>query len=62
MALFIPSGISFQISRKGSDSFCNWTMYKLTTFIKECNLPTKVIFIHIAKEDFGFLRELKDIL
>ncbi|MGD9276612.1 MAG: hypothetical protein PVJ67_05550 [Candidatus Pacearchaeota archaeon] len=50
--LFVPKTNLFSISKKGTSSFCNWTMYKISEIILEDNLDTKVIFIHFKEEDF----------
>jgi len=44
-----------KINSNPSDSFCNWTMYKILDFINRNNLDTKLVFIHLnekALEEF----------
>ena len=41
----------FKVNRRGSDSFCNWAMYRIGSFI--ANQPEKVehMFYHCHEED-----------
>jgi hypothetical protein len=50
--LFIPESNLFDISSSVTSSFCNWTMYRVSNFIWEHNLNSKLIFIHFKKDDF----------
>ncbi len=50
--LFFPENASFEISKSVSDSFCNWTMYKISKLIKDEKLNSKLIFVHLNEKDF----------
>ncbi len=41
----------FKLASKPTDSFCNWTMYKIANFLEEEKLSTKLSFIHTTKEN-----------
>lgn len=41
------NNISYRLSHNPGNSYCNHAYYKVLEFIKENNLKTKVIFIHI---------------
>ena len=49
--LFVPSILNIKQANRGTNSFCNWTMYKLAEFIEAEQLPTKLAFLHVAKAD-----------
>lgn len=51
LELFIPSPALFKISTKATNSFCNYSMYKIAEFINLNNLETKLIFVHLNKTD-----------
>ncbi|MEP7103382.1 MAG: hypothetical protein ABI721_01575 [Candidatus Dojkabacteria bacterium] len=51
--LFIPN-IKIQHGIP-SDSFCNWTMYKISEFLEENKLDIKLSFIHLDIQDFNKL-------
>jgi len=40
---------NISVSDKYTDSFCNWTMYKIAQYLEGNN--TNIQFIHIAKND-----------
>jgi hypothetical protein len=46
---------NFDISKKPTTSFCNWTMYKIAKFIEDNNLNTKLSFVHLSKKDLDKL-------
>lgn len=52
----IPAG--FKIRKEGSDSFCNWTMYKVANFIEQQNLNIKLVFCHVKETDLKAALEL----
>jgi pyrrolidone-carboxylate peptidase len=56
--LHIPTNNPFKISKKASDSFCNWTMYKIAQYIEENKLDTKIIFIHLNQLDLPTVKSL----
>lgn len=55
--LHIPKDIVFKVAQNPTRSFCNWTMYKIANFIKENNLSTKFIFIHLNPKEIGKLKK-----
>lgn len=59
--LYIPTD-SFAFSNKATDSFCNWTCYKIKEFIENNNLNIKLSFIHINEKDLDKLNKLLRIL
>ena len=48
--LFIPQS-NIKKSFSPTDSFCNWTMYKIAEFIEKNKLSTKLIFAHLEQND-----------
>lgn len=46
---------TIKVSTKPTNSFCNWTMYKITDFLNEESLLTKMSFIHINKDSINDL-------
>lgn len=46
--LYIPRELKkdFKISTKTTSSFCNWTMYKIGSYLLENKLKTKLMFVH----------------
>lgn len=57
--LHLPQNPIFAASDKPTDSFCNWTAYKLTKFAKDKKLRTKVVFAHVNHKDIdAFLDSL----
>lgn len=59
--LFIPKleGTPFRTSATPSDSFCNWTMYKIANFLAENNLQSKLMFVHMKER---YLDSLVDVI
>ena len=61
LLLFVPNlkESNFKVSSKASDSFCNYTMYKIKNFLeqKEINIP--FAFSHLEKEQ---IKELPLVL
>lgn len=55
--LFVPdlNNTNFRISKKNGDSFCNWTIYKISEFLSEEKLGCKFIFTHLKVEDINNL-------
>ena len=47
----IENNISYKISQKPGNSYCNYSYYSVLKQIKENNLPTKAIFIHIPHKN-----------
>lgn len=58
--LYVPNldGTNFQISRVPTDSFCNYSMYKIKHFIDKNILKTRFSFAHIIKPDIKFLKKV----
>jgi len=46
--LYIPKELEndLKISVKPTSSFCNWTMYKIGSYLLENKLKTKLMFVH----------------
>lgn len=46
--LYIPKELEkdFKISAKPTSSFCNWTMYKIGSYLLKNKLKTKLMFVH----------------
>ena len=61
LSLFVPNlqNQDFKVSAKPTDSFCNYSMYKIKHFLEENNLDIPFAFTHIKKED---IKKLIDTL
>lgn len=46
----IPKG-QFKLNSKGSDSFCNWAMYRISSFIEAEKFDSKHAFFHCHATD-----------
>lgn len=48
--LYVPKKIDkgFQISTKTTNSFCNWTMYKIGEYLLKYGLDIKFMFVHYS--------------
>lgn len=58
--LFVPELESnFVVSSKPSDSFCNYTMYKIKYFLEQKGMNIPFVFSHIKKEQ---IKELPLVL
>ena len=57
-ALFAPKQSLITISDVPTDSFCNWTMYKISDLIKKENLDSKLIFLHVKVKSIETLLKL----
>ena len=46
--LYVPKELKkdFKVSAKPTSSFCNWTMYKIGSYLLENKLKTKLMFVH----------------
>lgn len=58
--LFVPDlkGTSFEISKKPTDSFCNFSMFRVKNWLEENRLEIPFAFCHVKKEEIkelGFL-------
>jgi hypothetical protein len=59
LPLHIPENAIFPTSQEASDTFCNWTAYKIAKLIQDNKLETKMVFTHIKHEDVDlFLNSL----
>src|SRR3989339_613560 len=47
------------ISNKPTNSFCNWTAYKISELIEKEKLNTKLIFTHIKEKDLIEIKEIQ---
>ncbi len=47
--LYVPPQIDFPKSRKTTNSFCNWTMCRISELVDSKH--TKVSFLHFSRED-----------
>lgn len=54
--LFIPAS-QLKIATQPSDSFCNWTMYRISHYLKTKAVSSKLVFTHANFVDFQTLRE-----
>ncbi|MBP7708317.1 hypothetical protein KA107_01415 [Candidatus Pacearchaeota archaeon] len=43
--------VDLPVSTKTTDSFCNWSAYKLSKFVEEHQLATKIAFLHLFNKD-----------
>jgi len=61
LSLFVPDlkESNFKISSKFSDSFCNYSMYKIKDFLEQKELDIPFSFLHVKKEQ---IEELNFIL
>lgn len=51
ISLYFPENKGIDKSEKYTDSFCNWTAYKISEFVRNNNLNVKVSFVHITEVD-----------
>jgi len=58
LALNTPSCPSFPPSPRPSNSFCNYSMFKIQSFINQQQLPSKQIFAHLMLEDIPRLPKI----
>jgi hypothetical protein len=58
LELYCPNIKNIIINDTPTNSFCNWTMFKIAQYLKEKCLKSKLIFIHIVSSD---IRQLKDL-
>lgn len=56
LSLHVPSSL-FPIAKLPTHSFCNWTMYRIQSFINAEKLETKLTFIHINPNEIYQLAE-----
>jgi hypothetical protein len=47
-----------RVNTKSTTSFCNLTMFKIKHFLKENNIKTTFVFIHIVKEDIILFKNM----
>ena len=60
LKLFMPSKIEeyFNVNRRGSDSFCNWAMYRVSNFVATEEFDTKHVFFHCHETDIPTILEI----
>src|SRR3989344_4304635 len=56
--LDLPENLIFPVSDKPTNSFCNWTAYKLKEFLDNNKLDIKLIFVHIGEKDINKLSSI----
>jgi hypothetical protein len=56
LQLFVP--MAFKTSSKPSSSFCNYSMYKIRSFLEENNLNIPFGFAHINENEISCLKRL----
>ena len=49
--LDIPNNLPFIINNKPTDSFCNYSMFKIKYFLNSNNLNIPFTFVHITEQD-----------
>ncbi|MBD3362627.1 hypothetical protein GF362_02815 [Candidatus Dojkabacteria bacterium] len=49
---------NFKLSKTPTDSFCNWTMYKIADFIHSRKYNILQYFVHIKEKDIKYLKEM----
>lgn len=47
----------FRLNYHYSTSFCNWTMFKISEFIQQNNLPSKLNFVHLQSQHYSLLKK-----
>ncbi len=59
LTLFVPKirETKFQISPKQTSSFCNYSMYRIKSFLEQEELTIPFLFTHIKKEDIKRLKK-----
>jgi len=53
--LCCPNINNIMINNTPTNSFCNWTMFKIAQYLDTRKCDTKFTFIHIKKEDLSLL-------
>jgi hypothetical protein len=56
--LFVPNIAGTRTATAGTNSFCNWTMYRLAEFIVQEKLPIKLAFLHMDRRDKQLMLEI----
>jgi hypothetical protein len=54
--LYIPS-TSLRVNNKPTESFCNWTAYRIARFIIQKSLNTKLSFLHLEPNQHRIVAE-----
>ncbi|MBI2102319.1 hypothetical protein HYT55_00635 [Candidatus Woesearchaeota archaeon] len=49
---------TFRVSRKPSSTFCNYTMYRIKSFLEREKLTIPFAFTHVKREDIKRLKEI----
>ncbi len=52
----------FNLASKPTNTFCNWTMYRIQNLINEQDLRTKLSFVHLNKNDLSVVSILEKVL
>jgi hypothetical protein len=56
--LATPESVPFNISQKSTDSFCNWTMYRIADYLAKNGKETKLAFCHVNAKDIAKLNKI----
>ena len=54
----IPKNCIFDVNNKSTQSYCNYSMFTIKSFLLERNINTPFIFIHITERDINKLLDL----
>jgi hypothetical protein len=57
--LVVPSPGVFEPVNRTTNTFCNYSMYKIAEYIKQNRLETKLMFAHLNSKDLKKMREFK---
>lgn len=58
LSLHVPENQIFPVSPKPSNSFCNYSMFKIQSFINQQQLSSKLIFVHLNPKDISILPKI----
>lgn len=60
LSLFVPKvkETPFRISQKATSSFCNYSMYKVESFLEREKLTIPFSFVHMDKKDIEKLKKI----
>lgn len=62
LSLHVPNQPIFPPSPKPSNSFCNYSMFKIQHFINQHHLSSKLIFIHLNLKDISRLSKITKLI
>ena len=58
LSLYAPTNPLFPTSCQPTNSFCNYSMYKIQYFLNQNKLSTKLLFVHINLKDIPNLSKI----